>query len=102
VSPATIKAGSGCPNGLPTQATVSVQVSDPSGLGTVRLTFAGPGSTNVPMTGPSGGGTFTATIGPIDTILPPGTKIDGAVLVSATDAAGNSSAKSGSLTISCA
>lgn len=101
VSPGTVKAGSSCPNALPSQATVTVRITDPSGVGSVRLTVAGPGAQNVPMTA-TGGGNYTATVGPFDTVLPPGAKLDGAVIVTATDAAGNQSAKSGSLTISCA
>lgn len=88
VSPRVVKAGSRCTNGDPAQATVSVSATDPSGVRAVLVTVAGAGGGQTAMT-PTGGGNYSATVGPFTSPLPAGADFTVQVLVQATDNADN-------------
>jgi RNA polymerase sigma factor (sigma-70 family) len=101
VSPSVIRAANGnCTNGNPTQATVSVSASDPSGIASITASVAGPGGGSVAMT-PSGLGGYSAVVGPFSSPLPAGFDFPAQVVVQATDGAGNTAATNTGLTIRC-
>jgi DNA-directed RNA polymerase specialized sigma24 family protein len=92
VSPSTVSCGG--------TATVTVQASDPSGIGSIAAVPGLPGGQRVAMSG--GGGTYSATIGPFSTNVPIGQDINSRVVVQAVDGEGNESATSAPITLSCA
>ncbi|MGH9224934.1 MAG: hypothetical protein ACRD2W_14430 [Acidimicrobiales bacterium] len=79
-----------------------ITATDPSGISSITATYAGIGGGTFPM-GSSGGATYTATLGPFESPVPPGFEVPaGAVIVRATDGAGNTSTTSASLGLRCA
>lgn len=96
ISPNAIKADPACPAEVPTQATVTAEVSDPSGVSAVTVQVA-PGQGPAPMVA-AGGGVYSAVVGPISGVP---TTLDAAVIVHATDGAGNINALTASLTLRC-
>lgn len=99
VSPSSVRA-TGCSGGGETRATVSVTVTDPSGVSSVRATVAAPGGGGTDLS-PAGGGVYRGTIGPFESPLPPGRDLTGQVIVTATDGAGNSDSDTTPITITC-
>jgi RNA polymerase sigma factor (sigma-70 family) len=87
VSPAVVRAGAGCANDDPRQATVTIRASDRSGIASISVTVAAPGGGSTAMT-PNGDGTFSATVGPFDSV-PGRADFDTKVIVQASDRAGN-------------
>lgn len=80
--------------GQPSIATVTVSVSDPSGVGSVTMSWPG-GSKSM-----SGGGTRSATIGPFSTgLVPQGGSTVVTITVTATDGVGNVATRQGSVTV---
>ena len=100
VSPSTVRAGSKCTNGDPTTATVTANVTDASGVASVRLVAAGLDTMNVAMS-PTSGGNYTATVGPFQSPLPAGNSLDLPVVVQATDTVGNKTNGQGTITLRC-
>jgi RNA polymerase sigma factor (sigma-70 family) len=80
----------GAPNPIPTKATVSATVLDPSGVATVTLTWAGSAGSGGSATMRAGsGGVYTAEVGPVDGAnLACGT-YDISITIVATDERGN-------------
>ena len=99
VSPSSVRA-SGCSGGGATTATVSVTATDASGISSVRATVAAPGGGGTNMAS-VGGGVYRATIGPFESPLPAGFDLEGQVIVTATDSAGNTASINAGLTIVC-
>ena len=100
VSPSVVRASSQCDSSDPRTATVTVHASDPSGIGSISV-VAGPRGQSYPMVA-SGGDTYTATVGPFETLIPNGQTIALPVVVQAKDAVGNGpTSRSGTLSIHC-
>ncbi len=101
VNPSTVRPSS-CGGTLPTQANVTATVTDNVGVSSVRVVLAGLSGANTPMTS-SGGSTYTAVVGPFQSLVPPGTSVElpGQVIVRAVDAAGNEVFASADLTLRC-
>ena len=98
VSPSVVRARSGCSE--PGTATVTVHASDPSGIASISVT-AGPSADRYSMSS-SGGDTYTATVGPFQSLISNAVPVP--VIVQAADGAGNTnalSAPSGTLSIRC-
>lgn len=85
--------GTKCPAGFePSIATVTAPVSDPSGVGSVTMSWPG-GSKSM-----SGGATRSATIGPFPTTTTSTSTVI-TITITATDAVGNVSTKQASVTV---
>lgn len=101
VSPRQIGAGRSCGSTLPQTSTVTVVTSDPSGIDSVRLTYSGPMSGGKAMS-PSGGGSYTATVGPFSASdVPAGQSVTLNLTIRSIDNAGNVSTTGGSLVVTC-
>jgi RNA polymerase sigma factor (sigma-70 family) len=100
VSPSVVRAGSQCDTPTARTATITIHASDPSGIGSISV-VAGPSATAYPMAN-VGGDTYTATVGPFETLIPSGQTIPFPVIVQATDSLGNGpTSRQGTLTIAC-
>jgi hypothetical protein len=95
-----VRAGSQCDTPTARTATITIHASDPSGIGSISV-VAGPSATAYPMAN-VGGDTYTATVGPFETLIPSGQTIPFPVIVQATDSLGNGpTSRQGTLTIAC-
>lgn len=101
-SPGTVRGGSKCSNTTdPATTTVTANVTDGTGVASVRVVAAGLSTMNVPMTA-TGGGNYTAVIGPFDSPVPPGFDLpELPVVVRALDAAGNQSTAQTTIKLRC-
>jgi len=83
----------------PRQATIAAQASDDRGIASVTLSWTFPGGPNGSKA-MSGSGTYSATFGPFPYLTVTDNSSEVATLaVTATDAAGNSAAAAGSITV---
>lgn len=101
VNPRQVGASRSCGSTLPQTSRVTVVTSDPSGIDSVSLSYSGPPSGSKTMSS-SGGGTYTATLGPFSSgDVAPGRSVTLALTIRSTDNSGNVSSVRGSLVVTC-
>ncbi len=100
VTPSEVR-GTGCGGSAPTTATVRVTATDPSGIASVTVIYAGGGAAGTRQLASSGGSAYSGTVGPFDPRRIPGNGASVQLKVIATDSAGNSSTDSIDLTLVC-
>jgi RNA polymerase sigma factor (sigma-70 family) len=101
VNPRQIGAGRSCGSTLPQTSKVTVVTSDPSGIDSVGLSYSGPPTGSKTMSS-SGGGTYTATLGPFSSAdVAPGRSVTLVLTIRSTDNLGNVSSVRGSLVVTC-
>lgn len=102
VSPGVMRGGSDCAPGPADQVTVTVSASDPSGIASITAAIHGVAPAPSAAMANTGGDTYSATLGPVDSPLDPGLgDFSAPVVVTAVDGAGNQNVVSGTVILRC-